>query len=102
MSALNELSERFAYSTKHVDGKPVVQSFGIIVQGGVCRPGLVFCGKQVRHKTLELKIYEPGDDNAPVYLGAVTVRLSNQLRPCAEGTMHTDLEWEVLEKYVGG
>lgn len=93
------LSERFAYSTKlGADKRPLVQCFGIIVSGGVCRPGLLYCARQVRNKTLTLELYEPGEKGQPVRLGSVTVKLRNQLRPCGDGAMHTGLEWEVLSK----
>jgi hypothetical protein len=93
----NDLSERFAFSTKlGADEKPLAQCFGWVVEDGAFKPGLLYNSERVRVKTLAFELYEPGEDNAPVYLGQVKVKLADQLSPCGDGEMHTGLELGVL------
>lgn len=93
---LNDLSERFAHSTKAAGDKPAAQCFGWIVSEGTFKPGLLYNAERVRAKTLTFELYEPDKDNEPVYLGRVTVKLQNHLKPCGPGAMHTGLELEVI------
>lgn len=93
---LLELSERFAHSTRKAGDKPALQCFGWVATGGTFFSGLAYTPERVRVKTLELILYEPGDDNEPVRLGSVTVRLKNHLLPCGPGAMHAGLELEII------